>query len=113
MVCSFQFWFVCAHAMLGLTKRSKTTILIGMLLHVLHPCSQEVKEDREGRVERLLNRGVKECRVIRPGEYHDSEQIHITDDQHSPYTQFSKSDMREIERIVGRRLANRPLSSLF
>ena len=47
----------------------------------------------------LLDRGVKECRVIIPGEYHDSEQIHITDDQHSPYTQFSKSDiMREIER---------------
>ena len=51
---------------------------------------QQVGEERGGRVERLLDRGVKECRVIRPGEYHDSEQIHITDDQHSPYTQFSK-----------------------
>ena len=87
----------------------------GVLLHVHGDQGeiQEVKEDREGRVERLLDMGVKECRVIRPGEYHDSEQIHITDDQHSPYTQFSKSYMWEIERIVGRRLANRPLSSLF
>ena len=73
---------VCAHAMLWLKKRSKTTI----------PCSQEMKEDRE----KLLDRGVKECGVIRPGEYHDRE-------QNSPYTQFSKSDMREIERIGGRR----------
>ena len=64
----------------------------GVLLHV-HGDKAELKEgevDREGRVERLLDRGVKECRVIRPGEYHDSEQIHITDDQHSPYTHFSK-----------------------
>ena len=76
---------VCAHAMLWLKKRSQTTI----------PCSQEMKEDR----------GVKECGVIRPGEYHDRE-------QNSPYTQFSKSDMREIERLRGRRLANRPLSLL-
>ena len=75
---------VCAHAMLWLTKRSKTTILILACSSI--PCSQEMKEDRE----RLLDRGVKECRVIRPGEYHDSEQIHITDDQHSPYTEFSK-----------------------
>ena len=51
-----------------------------------------MKEDRE----KLLDRGVKECGVIRPGEYHDRE-------QNSPYTQFSKSDMREIERIGGRR----------
>ena len=51
--------FAHAHAMLGITKRSKTTILIGMLLIVLHPCSQEVKEDREGRVERLLGQGVE------------------------------------------------------
>ena len=64
----------------------------GVLLHVHRDKGeiQQVGEDREGRVERLLGRGVKECRVIRPGEYHDSEQIHITDDQHSPYTQFSK-----------------------
>lgn len=64
----------------------------GVLLHV-HGDQEELREgegDREGRVVRLLDRGVKECRVIRPGEYHDSEQIHITDDQHSPYTVFSK-----------------------
>ena len=64
----------------------------GVLLHVHRDQGeiQQGEEDREGRVERLLGRGVKECNVIRPGEYHDSEQIHITDDQHSPYTQFSK-----------------------
>ena len=41
----------------------------GVLLHVHGDQGeiQEVKEDREGRVERLLDRGVKECRVIRPG----------------------------------------------
>ena len=61
----------------------------GVLLHV-HKDQGEIQQVEEDRVERLLDRGVKECRVIRPGEYHDSEQIHITDDQHSPYTQFSK-----------------------
>ena len=61
----------------------------GVLLHV-HGELGEVPEEDGDRVARLLGRGVKECRVVRPGEYHDSEQIHITDDQHSPYTQFSK-----------------------
>ena len=64
----------------------------GVLLHV-HGDQAEIKAGEGNmveRVERLLDKGVKECRVIRPGEYHDSEQIHITDDQHSPYSQFSK-----------------------
>ena len=61
----------------------------GVLLHV-HSDVDDVEEDKE-RVSRLLELGVKECCVIRPGdEFHDSEQIHITDDQHSPYNQFHK-----------------------
>ena len=40
---------------------------------------------------RLLGQGVKECGVVRPGvEFPDSEQVHITDDQHSPCSQHNK-----------------------
>ena len=76
---------VCAHAMLWLTKRSKTTIFILACSSI--PCSQEMKEDRE----RLLDRGVKECGVIRPGEYHDRE-------QHSPYSPTPSSASHTEER---------------
>ena len=39
----------------------------------------------------LLGQGVKECGVVRPGvEFPDSEQVHITDDQHSPCSQHNK-----------------------
>ena len=39
----------------------------------------------------LEESGVKVITIVRPGvEYNDSEQIHITDDQHSPYNSFNK-----------------------
>ena len=60
----------------------------GILLNVL--C--ETQERRETDMTRELKEsGVKVITIIRPGvEYHDSEQIHITDDQHSPYNSFNK-----------------------
>ena len=62
----------------------------GILLNVQ---SEEEEQGREGRKElrELQESGVKVVTIIRPsGEYHDSEQIHITDDQHSPYSSFNK-----------------------
>ena len=60
----------------------------GILLNVL----SETQERRETDMTRELKEsGVKVITIIRPGvEYHDSEQIHITDDQHSPYNSFNK-----------------------
>lgn len=60
----------------------------GILLNV-----QSEEKGEEGREElRMLEEsGVKVITIIRPSvEYHDSEQIHITDDQHSPYNSFNK-----------------------
>ena len=52
----------------------------------------ETQERRETDMTRELEEsGVKVITIIRPGvEYNDSEQIHITDDQHSPYNSFNK-----------------------
>ena len=59
----------------------------GTLLNVL----SEAEERRDDTRRELEDSGVKVVTIIRPGvEYHDSEQIHITDDQHSPYNTFNK-----------------------
>ena len=59
----------------------------GTLLNVL----SEAEERRDDMRRELEDSGVKVVTIIRPGvEYHDSEQIHITDDQHSPYNTFNK-----------------------
>ena len=59
----------------------------GILLNVL----SEAEERRDDMRRELEDSGVKVVTIIRPGvEYHDSEQIHITDDQHSPYNTFNK-----------------------
>ena len=58
----------------------------GILLNV----QSEGEEGRDNNRE-LEESGVKVITIIRPSvEYHDSEQIHITDDQHSPYNSFNK-----------------------
>ena len=59
----------------------------GILLNVQ---SEEEDQGRDNMRE-LEESGVKVVTIIRPSvEYHDSEQIHITDDQHSPYNSFNK-----------------------
>ena len=65
----------------------------GILLNVQSEEEEQGREGREGRedLRELQESGVKVVTIIRPsGEYHDSEQIHITDDQHSPYSSFNK-----------------------
>ena len=62
----------------------------GVLLHVVTD-DAEADHDNHERLRELLDIGVKECKIVRPSEeYHDSEQIHITDDQHAPYNEFNK-----------------------
>jgi len=64
----------------------------GVLLHVLSEDGGNSEDDIKGRASSLLDIGVKECKLLRPKEeFHDSEQIHITDDQHSPYNEFHKN----------------------
>ena len=58
----------------------------GILLNV-----QSEGEEGRDNMRELEESGVKVITIIRPSvEYHDSEQIHITDDQHSPYNSFNK-----------------------
>ena len=60
----------------------------GILLNVQ---SEEKGEEGRDELRVLEESGVKVITIIRPSvEYHDSEQIHITDDQHSPYNSFNK-----------------------
>ena len=60
----------------------------GILLNVQ---SEEKGEEGREELRELEESGVKVITIIRPSvEYHDSEQIHITDDQHSPYNSFNK-----------------------
>jgi len=64
----------------------------GVLLHVHSNTGELAHTNVEERVARLLGQGVKECGVVRPGvEFPDSEQVHITDDQHSPCSQHNKN----------------------
>ena len=59
----------------------------GILLNV----QSEEEDQRRDNMRELEESGVKVVTIIRPSvEYHDSEQIHITDDQHSPYNSFNK-----------------------
>ena len=59
----------------------------GILLNV----QSEGEDQGRDNMRELEESGVKVITIIRPSvEYHDSEQIHITDDQHSPYNSFNK-----------------------
>ena len=59
----------------------------GILLNVQSEGEEKGRENMSD----LEENGVKVITIIRPSvEYHDSEQIHITDDQHSPYNSFNK-----------------------
>ena len=60
----------------------------GILLNVQ---GEEAGKKRREELRDMEESGVKVITIIRPSvEYHDSEQIHITDDQHSPYNSFNK-----------------------
>ena len=62
----------------------------GILLKVQSEGEEQGEEGRQ-ELRELQESGVKVVTIIRPSvEYHDSEQIHITDDQHSPYNSFNK-----------------------
>ena len=61
----------------------------GILLNVQSEGEDQGRDNDNMR--ELEESGVKVITIIRPSvEYHDSEQIHITDDQHSPYNSFNK-----------------------
>ena len=62
----------------------------GILLKVQSEGEDQGEEGRQ-ELRELEESGVKVVTIIRSSaEYHDSEQIHITDDQHSPYNSFNK-----------------------
>ena len=63
----------------------------GILINVQSNQENETEGVERNKLRQLGENGVKVITIIRPSvEYHDSEQIHITDDQHSPYNSFNK-----------------------
>ena len=62
----------------------------GILLKVQSEGEEQGEEGRQ-ELRELEESGVKVVTIIRPrAQYQDSEQTHITDDQHSPYNSFNK-----------------------